>query len=270
LLIIHADDLGMSHSVNRATFEALEEGWVTSASMLVPGPWFAEVANWARGHPDADLGVHLALTSEWANLRWGPLAGKGSVPSLVDSDGYLPRDEVAVLKHARVAEVEIELRAQLARAKTAGLDVSHLDSHMGILLRSPAFFRTYRRLGEDYRLPCVCERRDEAELAGGQSSSKIVQRGIVDGVIWMAPGTPSADWARAYEALLSVLPSGLYELIVHLGHADDELRGMTEGRRAWGAQWRQSDFDLVRSERFRDFLARRRFVLTNWHEVTDS
>src|SRR5258706_14352265 len=73
LLVVHADDLGMNHSVNRATFEALEKGWITSASILVPCPWFPEVARWAKVHPNADLGIHLALTSECTDLRWDPV-----------------------------------------------------------------------------------------------------------------------------------------------------------------------------------------------------
>src|SRR3989442_7418874 len=96
LLVIHADDLGMNHSVNRATFEALEKGWITSASILVPCPWFPEVVKWAKEHPNADLGIHQALNSEWTDLRWGPISGAGRVPSLVDENGYLPLDTPAV------------------------------------------------------------------------------------------------------------------------------------------------------------------------------
>src|SRR5919206_3956466 len=87
LLLIHADDLGMSHAVNRATFEALEHGWITSASILVPCPWFPEVAAWARMHREADLGIHLALNSEWTTFRWGPISGRAAVPSLLDDQG---------------------------------------------------------------------------------------------------------------------------------------------------------------------------------------
>lgn len=116
LLVIHADDLGMSHSVNRATFEALEESWVTSASVLVPCPWFPEVVRFARSHPEADLGIHLALNSEWTDYRWGPISPVDSVPTLLDENGYLPLLEEMVVGRARPSEVERELRAQIARA----------------------------------------------------------------------------------------------------------------------------------------------------------
>src|ERR1700682_3344271 len=116
LLVIHADDLGMNHSVNRATFEALEKGWITSASILVPCPWFPEVVKWAREHPDADVGIHQALNSEWTSFRWGPVSPKDKVPSLLDPDGYLPLDTPDVGRNAKLSEVESELRPQIYRA----------------------------------------------------------------------------------------------------------------------------------------------------------
>ncbi len=137
LLVIHADDLGMNHSVNRAIFEALDKGWVTSASILVPCPWFPEVVRYAKNHPDADLGIHQALNSEWNDFRWGPVSSKDKVPSLLDALGYLPLDTPEVAKSAKVSEVETELRAQVDRAQAMGIHLTHLDSHMGTLFATP-------------------------------------------------------------------------------------------------------------------------------------
>src|SRR2546421_5876991 len=128
LLIIHADDLGMAHSVNQATFEALEKGWVTSASVMVPTPWFPEVVRWAKAHPEADLGIHLTLDSEWTGFRWGPVAPADQVGSLLDAAGYLPLDPE--LLHGKLPEVERELHAQIERARASGIQPTHFDSHM--------------------------------------------------------------------------------------------------------------------------------------------
>src|ERR1700681_4350264 len=155
LLVIHADDLGMNHSVNRATFEASEKGWITSASILVPCPWFPEVAQWAKEHPNADLGIHQALNSEWTTLRWGPVSSKDKVPSLLDADRYLPLDTPAVTENAKLAEVEVELRAQIDRAKSAGIHVTHLDTHMGALFGSSDLYKLYQKMGYTYGLPIL-------------------------------------------------------------------------------------------------------------------
>src|SRR5437588_8262854 len=124
LLIIHADDYGMAHSVNRAISQALENGWVTSASILVPCPWLPEVASWARSHQQSDLGIHLALNSEWTSFRWGPVSGRDKVPSLLDAQGYLPLLETQVAQQDKPAEVETELHAQIDFARSMGIPLS--------------------------------------------------------------------------------------------------------------------------------------------------
>src|SRR5438552_14004846 len=115
LLIVHADDLGAAHSINRASIRALESGLVSSASIMVPCPWLSEIAAYARSHPEVDLGLHLTLTSEWSLYRWGPVLGKERVPSLLDSSGYFYSLESEAAAHIDVKEAEAEVRAQIAR-----------------------------------------------------------------------------------------------------------------------------------------------------------
>jgi predicted glycoside hydrolase/deacetylase ChbG (UPF0249 family) len=257
----------MSQSVNRATFEALERGWITSASILVTCPWFPEAARFAREHPEADLGIHLALNSEWTSFRWGPLSPRDEVPSLLDADGYLPLLETAVAERARPDEVERELRAQLERARAAGIRVTHLDSHMAALFQSAALFAVYRRLGAEYQLPVLLERQG---TRGGESSpwgTAAAAEALVDRVVSIAPGVRSEDWLAAYKELLAPLPPGVYQLIVHLAYDDAEMRGATYDHPDWGAAWRQSDLELVASPAFQRFLQEQGFVRVTWREL---
>ena len=267
LLIIHADDLGMSHSVNRATFEALEKGWITSSSILVPCPWFPEVARWARAHPDADLGIHLAVNSEWTGFRWGPIGPRDAASSLLDSDGYLPLLETDVVARARPDEIDRELRAQIDRARNAGVKLTHLDSHMATLFRTQEFFEVYRKLGPAYGLPVLMERLGDR---GGEQSAWATgpqADALVDRVVSIPQGIAKEQWPQAYEKILTPLPPGVYQLIVHLGYDDEEMRGATFDHPDWGAAWRQNDLDLVKSSRFRDFLKQQKFVLVGWKDL---
>ncbi|HEV8628703.1 MAG TPA: polysaccharide deacetylase family protein [Thermoanaerobaculia bacterium] len=260
LLVIHADDLGMAHSVDRAIFEALERRWVTSASILVPCPWWPEVISFAKRHPDADLGIHLALNSEWTGYRWRPVSPIDAVPSLLDEQGYLPLVEETVVAHAVPAEVERELRAQVDRARAAGVRISHLDSHMATLFRSPALFEVYGRLGAAYGLPLLLERNGDRNSPTPAATADA----LLDRVVSIGPGVPPAKWLAAYEELLRPLPPGVYELIVHLAYDDEEMRGATWDHPDWGAAWRQSDLDLVRSAAFQEFLHQQGFFLIDW------
>lgn len=264
LLVIHADDLGMDHSVNRATFEALEKGWITSASILVPCPWFPEVATWAKRHPDADLGIHQALNSEWTSFRWGPVSPKDKVPSLLDADGYLPLDTPAVTQNAKPAEVEMELHAQIDRAKSAGIHVTHLDAHMGALLESADLYAVHQKMGHAYDLPVLEARSGGHAPVGATPPAEEV---MVGNVIEIEPGVDAANWAAWYRNQLAPLGPGVYQVIVHLAYDDEEMRGATYDHPDWGAAWRQHDLEMVKSAEFHQFLKDQGFVLVGWKEL---
>ena len=265
LLIIHADDLGMDHSVNRATLEALEKGWITSASILVPCPWFPEAARWAAKHPQADLGIHLALTSEWTDFRWGPISGPSEVPSLLDKNGYFPLDTDVVVGNAKMEEAEHELRAQIERARAFGVALTHFDMHMAGMVASPELFGLYRKLRDQYGLPVLLE--VQGTHAAPASATVAPAEITLQRVITMEPGVEAKDWLDWYKKQLSPLPPGVYQLIVHLAYDDEEMRGATWDHPDWGAAWRQRDFDMVRSPEFRRFLKEQGFILITWREL---
>src|SRR5512140_2286698 len=125
LLIVNGDDAGMCHSANLATIECLENGAMRTSTLMVPCPWFPEMAAFAREHPDKDFGIHLCHTSEWGKYRWGPVAPREQVPGLVDPAGYLWREVENVYAHGTPEQALIEARAQVRRALDAKVDVTH-------------------------------------------------------------------------------------------------------------------------------------------------
>ena len=261
LLIIQAD-VGMMHSIDRAAFEALEKHWITSATILVPCPWFPEVVQFAHTHPEVDFGIHLALNSEWATYRWGPVSPHALVPSLLDADGYFPPLETDVVRQAKPGEVEQELRAQIEKARAAGIRVTHLDSHMGTLFTSPQLLEVYRKLGREYQLPILLPRSlpHATEMGVGERDFSL------DRELQMRPGVPPEQWLEEYKKMLRTLPPGVYQLTVHLGYDDQEARGAT-GDRNWGGAWRQRDLEVIGSPEFQEFLHAERFVLIGWKEL---
>ena len=162
--VVHTDDVGMCHAANEGALDALEKGPATCGSIMVPCPWFQEAAARARANPDLDLGVHLTLNAEWEHYRWGPVADAGSVPSLVTDDGGLYRSTLEVVQHAKPEHVEIELRAQIQRALDAGIDVTHIDSHMGTVFMPP-FLEIYMNLAREFRVPAFAVRPRPDQIA---------------------------------------------------------------------------------------------------------
>src|SRR5262249_38804992 len=230
LLIVHADDLGFSHAVDAAAFRALESGAVSSASAMAPCPWFPEVVDYARSHPDADLGLHLTLTSERVFYRWGPVASRELVPSLLDANGYF-RQDWPEPNAIRPEEAERELRAQVERALAMGLRPTHVDSHQFRLYENGrALFEALLRVAHAYRQPA---------LAPGDV--------VIDRVVTIGADVSAERWADFYTDALRALPPGVTELVVHPGLDGDELQAMTRERATWGAAWRQRDFDFLSS-----------------------
>jgi chitin disaccharide deacetylase len=264
LLIIHADDLGAAHSVDAASFDGLDRGAVSSASIMVPTPWVTEVAAYARAHPNADLGLHLTLTSEWETYRWGSVAPADKVPSLLDSAGTFPNDEKLVAARAKVVEVERELRAQVDRALALGIRPTHLDSHMGSLFTTPELIAVYVKVARAYHLPFLALRGDPRTAPQPPLSTNDV---LLDAVVIAGPEVPRDQWKAFYMKSIADLKPGLTELIVHLGHDDSELQAVTVNHEPYGSAWRQRDYDVMTSPEFKKALQDNHVILVTWREL---
>lgn len=266
LLIVHADDLGMAHSINRASIKGLESGLVTSASIMIPCPWLPEIAAYARTHPEADLGLHLTLTSEWSLYRWGPVLAKERVPSLLDKSGYLYPTETEAAAHIDPKEAEAEVRAQIARARELGIQPTHLDSHMGTLYQNQALFETLFRVARDNKL-LVRVSKEWFAAAPFLPSLLGPQDVVMNSVISIGPDVTAADWSKYYSDAIKNLQPGISEMIVHLAYDDEEMRGVAFNHPDWGSEWRQRDFQFVTSEAFRKLLRENNIKLVTWREV---
>jgi predicted glycoside hydrolase/deacetylase ChbG (UPF0249 family) len=265
LLIIHADDLGMDYSIDRASFEALENHLVSSASAMVPCPWFTEVVEFAKKHPDADIGLHLTLNSEWMTYRWGPMAPREQVTSLLDPEGYLYRLSPGTVEKGQATEVEREIRAQIDFAIRHGLHPTHLDSHEGTLLERQDFYKVFVKVAHEYHLPFNANRA-VLKSKGWQS---MLSPGDIeqDAGLEVREGTAPEDWKQSYLRMLDEVKLGLTEMVVHLGYDCPELEAITAGYNHHEAKWRQHDFDVVRSTEFKEAIRRNRIFVITWREI---
>lgn len=265
LLIIHADDLAVAHSQDAASFDALDRGAVTSASIMVPCPWLTEVAVYAKAHPDADLGLHLTLTSEWNAYRWGPVEPKQYVPSLLDPLGYLWPDTPQAARAEKADEVEREVRAQIERALAMGIHPTHLDSHMATLFSRPDLFSVYAKVAHEYKLPFLAfiDQKTRPELSSHLSNSDVV----LDSVVIASPGIAPADWGKFYADAIHNLKPGLTEMIVHLGYDNAEMQAVMVDHSDYGSAWRQRDYNVVTSPEFRRELQENHIVLLHWKDL---
>jgi predicted glycoside hydrolase/deacetylase ChbG (UPF0249 family) len=240
LLIINADDFGMCHAENVATIAGLEPGAFCSSTIMVPCPWFEETVAFAARMPSADLGVHITHTSEWRAFKWGPVAGRGTVPSLVDGYGRFYPDVASLYAHADLEQVEVETRAQIDAALAAGIDVTHLDSHMGTVQLEPNYHALYVRLAAAYRLPIrMANRAFMRDMGMGHIAELADRLGVLspDHFWYGGPSSPQ-ETAAYWSNVLRQLKPGVSELYVHAAVDAPEMRAL-------GDTWAQRAADFA-------------------------
>jgi predicted glycoside hydrolase/deacetylase ChbG (UPF0249 family) len=273
-VIAHVDDIGMCHGANTAFGAVAGKGFITSGSVMVPCPWFREIAEMAAANAQFDLGVHLTLTSEWQHYRWRPLTGSSKASGLVDDDGYMWRAARAARDHAHPDAVETELRAQIDAALAAGIDATHLDCHMGTALAG-AFADIYLQLGRDYRLPVLFPRHWDNYGAGLKLGDVDPARHAARIAELEARGHPIIDrfaetpWAAlgeegAYRRMIADVAPGLTFLAFHPNHAGD-IDVIDPPR----ARCRISEAHLLQDARFVAEAQNRNLVLLGFRDIRD-
>jgi predicted glycoside hydrolase/deacetylase ChbG (UPF0249 family) len=245
LLIINGDDVGMSHAINAATIEALERGVMTSATIMVPCPWFPEIAAYARQHPASDFGLHLTHTSEWEPYRWGPIADRRDVPGLLTPEGYFWPKTADVYAHSSPAEVELEARAQIKKALAAGIDVTHLDTHMGVLQSRLDYYPAYLRLARELDVPVRMASQDLlATMGAGRARADFVREGVLHPDFMVFGGREGKTAREYWPATLRALRPGVTELYIHAALATDDMKTMTGALVGAGWEERAQEHEL--------------------------
>jgi hypothetical protein len=259
--IFHADDVGMCHGANVAFAALAKGGIITCGAVMVPCPWFSEVVAMVADNPDVDLGVHLTLTSEWRHYRWAPISTTRRSSGLIDADGYFWHRLPMLAAHLVPEAAEAEMRAQIERALSAGIDITHLDSHMGVTLL-PQLIDIYIRLGREYRIPVLLPKH-LSEYTSVLEFDNISLNEVTEGLArleadgWplvdhfrMTPGVPARESDRAYRELIAGLPPGLTLVAVHPNISGD-IEAIIPPR----AHFRTEEYRLLRDTKFKEFIA---------------
>jgi predicted glycoside hydrolase/deacetylase ChbG (UPF0249 family) len=236
--IIHTDDIGMCQASVEAFADLNEAGIISSGAVMVPCPWFLHVADYARQHPQADLGVHLTLTSEWKTYRWGPLSTRDPASGLIDEEGYFYHLTAPAQEHGDPAAVDLELNTQVERAIQAGIVPTHVDTHMGTVAH-PKFMNSYIQLAMKFRVPLMIFRLDEAgwramglDPETAQMAASLMEQleeaglPLLDGMSSM-PLDQEEDHFERTKQVLSDLRPGVTHFIIHPSKDTPELRAIT-------------------------------------------
>lgn len=273
VVVIHEDDVGMTHGANLAFSELSSLGTCSSGSVMAPCPWFPEAIGMARADPRLDLGVHLTLNSEKKPYRWRPLTAPPASAGLTDADGFFWPDVPSLRQHASPEAVEKELRAQVDAVLATGIEVSHLDAHMGAVMM-PEFVDIYRRLGRDYDLPLLLvrdlSRYNPVSYAGPLSTDnydRVVAEARASGetifdLVLETPWDRTSSPETAYRDLFASVPEGLTYLSLHFN-----IRGDFEAVEPEKAHIRTEEYEFFRSDAIPALLAEHGIAVTSMREI---
>jgi predicted glycoside hydrolase/deacetylase ChbG (UPF0249 family) len=250
-VILHVDDLGMCHSGNRAFLELAARGLVTCGSVMVPCPWFREIAEAGAADPSLDLGVHLTLTSEWTQYRWAPISTASRASGLIDRDGYFWHDLASLRHHLVVEAAEAELRGQVERCIAAGLRPTHLDTHMAAALL-PELLACHLALAQEYGLVAVLPRSldfapDQPAYDRAVASLQAMGSPLPDafrGTLNVA----SNETSQAYRGMIETLPAGVTHVALHCAAPGD-----IETIEPEHSLWRTNEYALLAAGAVRDW-----------------
>lgn len=263
VVIIHTDDIGMCQSSVAAFADLWKAGVISSGAVMVPCPWAPAAAAYARENPQADLGIHSTITSEWETYRWGPISSREMSTGLMDVEGFFPRTSEAVQESATAEAVRNELEAQIQRAISWGIDPTHLDTHMGAVAH-PKFMMEYVNLAMKYKLPPMIFRLDKEgwkrahrsitdELAeqAAQLVLQLEEMGLpmLDAIASLELDADPSTRLEQAKAVFSQLPSGITHFIIHPSTESPELKAIT---RDWAC--RVADYQTFLRTEINDFL----------------
>ena len=270
LLIIHADDLGVSQSEDAASIVAMEKGSVRSGSIMVPCPWMPDIAAYARNHPDADLGLHFTLTSEWEIYKWKPVAPPNETSSIINKNGFLFSGLDSLYQHGNIAEVEKEIRAQVIRAKQFGIDPTHFDAHMGCLFGRPEYLEIFLKMGREYKVPILLNAEGFKMNYNIDLNKYLTDKDVVVDKIFMAqPDNFKKGMPDFYTGVLKSIQPGLNCILLHAAYDNAEMQAVTINHPDYGAAWRQADFDFFTSQTCINLLQQQHIKVITWKEIRD-
>ena len=265
LLIIHADDIGLSNSVNQASFKALKNGYVNSGSIMMPCDYISEVGEFAIENPSIDLGLHLTVTSEWKNYKWNGVLQPIDTPSLINKKGELFKNIKKFVLNAEPLELKNELQAQIDLSKSIGINPTHIDSHEGALFYDQDLFKVYLEIGEKNKLPVFVPKMVAVHFDKNFPKPENVV--VIENFYMARKGIEHHEWETVYLDILNNLNPGLSQLIVHLGYDDDEMKSIAVDHPDFGSKWRNLDYDIVSSDKFINALKNNKIKLITWKEI---